>query len=227
MRIITWNASRNYRAKQEHIIDLNPDILAVQECENPREYPALQNHYTDYAWTGDRTHQGLALFTNKGQLTDVRTAFDNDLFVYGKVTDVPILACWTQKSDQYEERYIAQLYTLLTRNPELVNDNTIVLGDFNWGASIKASGQLAGNFDETVQLLRDAGLQSAYHRGTDEAFGEETASTFHQHKKIERKYHIDYIFVPTESKIENAYVGKYDTWINESDHRPVVVDVVL
>jgi endonuclease/exonuclease/phosphatase family metal-dependent hydrolase len=57
-------------------------------------------------------------------------------------------------------------------------------------------------------------------------FGEETEVTFYMHKKEERPYHIDYAFVPSHRINSEAEVtvGRYDDWIDASDHMPLVVE---
>lgn len=75
--------------------------------------------------------------------------------------------------------------------------------------------------------LNENGLFSAYHTNRDDEFGEETEATFYMHKKEERPYHIDYAFVPgrqLESGLE-VTVGRYDDWIDASDHVPLLTIV--
>jgi len=35
MRLITWNCDRAFRRKQHELLNLEPDVVVVPECENP------------------------------------------------------------------------------------------------------------------------------------------------------------------------------------------------
>lgn len=37
MRLATWNCNQAFREKQHQLLDLEPDIAVVPECENPAE----------------------------------------------------------------------------------------------------------------------------------------------------------------------------------------------
>jgi endonuclease/exonuclease/phosphatase family metal-dependent hydrolase len=127
------------------------------------------------------------------------------------------------------QRYIGQVYTAIQDHQEFLNSDLIVAGDFNWNVIWDESpdSPLYGDFIDTADQLSDAGLVSSYHRATGTPFGEEHASTFYMHKKSERSYHTDYLFLP-ESRIydvEELVIGDYDEWIDASDHMPIIVEL--
>ncbi|WP_277543148.1 exonuclease/endonuclease/phosphatase family protein [Haloarcula laminariae] len=125
------------------------------------------------------------------------------------------------------KRYISQVYTALEKNPNLVNEDTVVAGDFNWSVMWDESpnSPLCGDFGDVQRELNQNGLYSAYHTVSGDEFGEETEATFYMHKKKERPYHIDYAFLPRElmDSDEDLTVGEYEHWIEASDHVPLVV----
>ena len=65
MRLATWNCNQVFRRKQHHLLDLDPDIAVVPECEHPRE-TGDWSAWTDWRWTGDDPHNGLGVFTRNG-----------------------------------------------------------------------------------------------------------------------------------------------------------------
>lgn len=53
MRIVSWNCNGAFRRKFHLLEDLEPDVVVIQECENPDLY---QNAFADWAnnflWAG-------------------------------------------------------------------------------------------------------------------------------------------------------------------------------
>ena len=126
------------------------------------------------------------------------------------------------------QRYIGQVHTALETHPNLVDNKTVVTGDFNWNVQWDDSlnGPLCGDFADIRETMNENGLCSAYHRACSEPFGEETDPTFYMHKNDNRPYHIDYAFVPRQ-KVETGIkttVGEYGDWIDASDHMPLLID---
>ena len=58
-------------------------------------------------------------------------------------------------------------------------------------------------------------------------YGSEIDPTFFIHKKHDRPYHIDYVFLPREKvdSVVDFSVRTYDEWIEFSDHVPLTVDI--
>ncbi len=218
-----------FRRKKRQILEKDPDILVVPECENP-EIKGEWNDFTAWEWIGENDNKGLGVFTRNGVSIESATEIEECQYALAVETDVlDALAVWAMNDKQNpRQRYIGQVWTALQNKPGFVDGDTIFLGDFNWNIVWDESPKspLCGDFSKTVEELNGYGLQSVYHQITEEEFGEESSPTLFMHKKEERPYHVDYAFLP-EPMLESAVisVGNYDDWIDESDHMPIIIDV--
>jgi len=230
VRLAAWNCNQAFRRKQHQLLDLEPDIAVVPECVNPEE-KGDWSAWTDWEWTGDDPHKGLAVFTRNGiTISDTAEIAEADHFLHMESDAFDVLAVWAMNDrENPRQRYIGQVHTALETYLGLVDENTVVAGDFNWNAMWDKSpnSPLCGDFADVQAVLNENRLCSAYHAAQGDEFGEETEATFYMHKKEERPYHIDYAFVPrrlVESGVEVA-VGGYDVWIDASDHVPLIVEM--
>lgn len=229
MRLITWNCNQAFRRKQHQLLDLNPDIAVVPECENPAG-KGDWSAFTDWRWAGDDPNQGLAVFTrNDIAIADTTEIAEADHFLHVETDSVDVLAVWAMNDEKNpRQRYIGQVYTALQNHLELIDGNTVVAGDFNWNTIWDESpnSPLCGDFADTRGVLNENGLCSAYHKARGDEFGEEAESTFYMHKKEERPYHIDYAFLP-EQRVDaetSVTVGTFADWIDASDHMPLLIE---
>lgn len=231
-RIATWNCNMAFRKKKYRILNHDPDILVIQECENP-EKTGEWSEFSDWQWVGDNEDKGLGVFCRNGIKIDRTIENDsNSRFVLPVETtgSVDVFGVWAMNDeDEPRRRYIGQVYTSLQHYKDFVDENTVVAGDFNWNVMWDESPKspLHGNFTETVEILNEIGLYSSYHRVVDSEFGEETDPTFFMHKKEKRDYHTDYLFVPSEKSdsITEFYIGSYEDWSDASDHMPLLVEI--
>lgn len=230
VRLAAWNCNQAFRRKQHQLLDPEPDIAVVPECEDPGG-KGDWSAWTDWAWTGDNPHKGLGVFTrNDIAITNTTEIAEADHFLHVETDAVDVLAVWAMNDrENPRQRYIGQLHTALETHPELVNEDTAVAGDFNWNVTWDESpnSPLRGDFADVRGALNEAGLCSAYHAARGDEFGEEAEATFYMHKKEERPYHIDYAYVP-EQQIESGAevtVGRYDDWIDASDHMPLMLSI--
>lgn len=220
-----------FRNKKERVLEYDPDILVIQECENPAKRGDW-SEFSDWYWTGDNENKGLAVFSRNGyniSAPEVEEVTSEHFLPVEVEESKNLLAVWAMNNKENPaRRYIGQVYSALQEYGDFVNENTIVAGDFNWNIvwdeSPKSS--LCGNFSETVGLLNESGLYSSYHRLTDTAFGNEDRATFFMHKKRDREYHIDYVFLPevVADSVVDFSVGSYDDWIDVSDHMPLMIE---
>ena len=65
MRIITWNCQGAFRTKAQHILQYQPDILVVQECEHQErlKFEAQIPQPNDFLWFGENRHKGIGVFS--------------------------------------------------------------------------------------------------------------------------------------------------------------------
>ena len=58
MKLGAWNCNQAFRRKQHQLLNLDPDIAVVPECENPAKQGDW-SAFTDWRWRGDNPHKGL------------------------------------------------------------------------------------------------------------------------------------------------------------------------
>ena len=218
-----------FRRKKDAIVERNPDLLVIQECENPAE-TGEWDEFEDWKWIGENKHKGLSVFTRSGITIQTATELrDSRYALLVETTELDLLAIWAMNDKQNpSQRYIGQVYTALSNHSELLDTPLSVLGDFNWNVKWDQSpnSPLCGDFSDTVDLLNESNLQSVYHQLTGEEFGAEISPTFYMHKKHSRPYHIDYAFLPDQMLASaEVSVGEYDEWIDASDHMPLIINV--
>jgi len=153
-----------FRRKCHLILEHNPDIAIIQECEDPRHHGHWHD-FTDHAWIGENPNKGLGIFVRNGFCLEPA---GSDLHFYG-------------------------------------------------------------DFAATVRLLTIQGLGSAYHLVHHCDFGNEPYATFYMHRRKDRPYHIDYVFVPRKKfpELVEFQLGVYDEWAGASDHMPIILEISL
>ncbi|MDT3437286.1 hypothetical protein KZ498_20815 [Haloarcula sp. 1CSR25-25] len=220
-----------FRNKKDQIIEHNPDILVVQECENPAS-KGDWSEFTDWRWIGDNEHKGLGVFTRNGlRIEAVQPRVDDcEYFLSVETSELDVVGVWAMNDEQNPaQRYIGQVYSFLKSHPEEVDKNTAVIGDFNWNIIWDESpnSSLCGDFSDVLGILNSHGLRSVYHELTDTTFGNEDTATFYMHKKAERPYHIDYAFLPEPllRSVGELEIGEFDEWTEASDHMPLMVEI--
>jgi endonuclease/exonuclease/phosphatase family metal-dependent hydrolase len=105
----------------------------------------------------------------------------------------------------------------------LEGDRCAVVGDFN-NSVIWDKKQKSNNFQDIAERLTLLGLESAYHRFTNEAFGKESARTHYWRKSEATRYHIDYCFAHHSLEVAEVKVPAFEAWRSLSDHVPVITD---
>lgn len=220
-----------FRNKKERVLRHDPDILLIQECENPAT-KSDWSEFSDWVWAGDNENKGLGVFARDGITLDlVNDGTRESRYVLPVAVEgaIDVLGVWAMNDESDpRKRYIGQVYTALQQYRDFVDADTIVAGDFNWNAVWDDSpkSQLCGNFAETVEILNECGLRSVYHSITDSEFGTEGEATFFMHKNQDRPYHIDYVFAPENlvQSVQDCVIGEYDEWTDSSDHMPILVE---
>lgn len=221
-----------FREKVKKTLALKPDLLVISECECPDKLkldPDVKQP-SQTIWIGDNPNKGLGVFSYSDFKLDLHDSYDPrikyiaPIVVSGKV-HFNLLAIWAMNNEEErDKRYIAQVWLAVNRYESLLNGPTLIVGDFNWNKIWDGSHNLRGNLTQTVEFLRTKGIVSLYHSFFEEPFGQETRPTLYMYRKLNRPYHIDYIFASRgfEDRLQSFRVGDYERWKSSSDHMPLV-----
>ncbi|MCB9205173.1 MAG: endonuclease/exonuclease/phosphatase family protein [Flavobacteriales bacterium] len=233
MKLIQWNCQCSFRTKNDRILIKQPDILVVCECENEERlgFGKLTPQPNDFIWEGKIPHKGIGVFSYSEWQLKKHTSYNPEFeFVIPIVASrgdekLNFLAIWTQGSNG-RIRYIEHVWCALEYYSELIDRNTILIGDFNSNVLWDDNGYI-GNHSQTVDRLKQNGIESLYHYSRGIPQGDEPEPTFFLYRKKEKPYHIDYCFAH-ESLISedfNIEVGKFEDWSDISDHVPLIVSL--
>lgn len=234
MKLITWNCNGAFRNKNHLFDDANYDILIVQECENPL---GSTKHYKDWAnnylWIGNNKNKGLGVFCKEGinlkhlDWSDINSNYKNEQlesFLPCLINEeIILIAVWTKQANSEVFGYIGQLWKYLQLHKEkLKNKKVIISGDFNSNV-IWDKWDRWWNHSDVVKELEDLEIKSLYHYFTNEEQGKESNPTFFLQRKLEKPYHIDYVFVSKHFIKQNTslVIGNIDEWREFSDHLPI------
>jgi exonuclease III len=248
MKIVTWNCNGALRKKLAEVDALDADVLVVQECEDPAQSTNVYRDWaSDYLWVGTSKNKGVGIFPKKGNSVvkldwsgsfSVKGIKSNSESTHWKTEDLKlflpfrinnkmnVLAVWTKGNDSQIFGYMGQFWKYLQIHREqLVVDNTLILGDFNSNAVWDKEDRWWSHTD-VVNELSEIGIESLYHYQNNEEHGEEKTPTFFFHRKEDRPYHIDYVFLSKNLlDISKLSIGNREDWITVSDHMPVLVTV--
>jgi len=236
MRIIEWNCQGAFRLKNKEILELQPDILIVPECEQEYklQFGRLTPQPNDFLWYGDTGKKGIGIFSYSNYKFRLLKEF-NPAYRYVvplEVTDghksFLLFAIWAMDNKQNPlARYIGQVWNAINHYQTILHENSILIGDFN-SNQIWDEKDRVGNHTAVVNFLKEFNIESLYHRQFNEEHGKESLKTFFMYRNIEKPYHIDYVFA-SSNIIKNGYYLKFETsekWIDKSDHIPLILDLV-
>ncbi|OYU82927.1 MAG: endonuclease [Flavobacterium sp. BFFFF2] len=227
MKIVSWNCNGAFRKKFEHLVYSQADIYIIQECENPEETKdiAYQTWAKNYLWIGDSKNKGLGVFAKPAikleQLNWSNKYKDHKVkhFLPCRINNTfTLLAVWTHKNNSPNFGYIGQFWKYLQVNNENLK-GALIVGDFNSNA-IWDEWDRWWNHTNVVNELKELGIESVYHKLSAEQQGKESIPTFYFQRKMQRPYHIDYIFGSENflEKTKNFEIGNTEKWLQLSDH---------
>jgi exodeoxyribonuclease-3 len=233
MRLITWNCQGAFRKKADQILKLHPDILVVQECENPEKlnFGRSIEKPQDFFWYGDNQNKGLGIFSYSNYKFELLADFNPDFRyvlpfrVTGNNQTFTLFAIWAMANkENYEARYIGQVWLAINYYLDLLGNSTILIGDFNSNKIWDYKGRV-GTHTDVVNKLAEKEIYSIYHKRFDLEHGKENHPTFFLQKKDFKPYHIDYCFASKNllDKVKDLEIGTYYNWIPYSDHTPMIV----
>ncbi len=213
---------------------LSPDILIVQECEHSDKLefnPAITKP-TDSYWYSDGGRKGLGVFSFSGYTFELLPGFNPEFRyvlpfrVNGNGQSFTLFAIWAMNNkERREARYIGQVWFALNHYKGLLEEPTILIGDFN-SNKIWDYKDRVGSHSDVVNLLATKRIESVYHKHFDMEQGKEQHPTFFLQRNENKPYHIDYCFASSDflTKLKRVEIGAYRNWITYSDHSPLIVD---
>ena len=230
MKIVTWNCNGAFRRKFAALDGFDVDILIIQECENPAESKDVSylTWAKNYLWIGKNKNKGLGVFAKteiKLTKLDWSNVYENheiNYFLPCLVNEnLQLVATWAHHNNSPTFGYIGQVWKYLELNLEKF-DTTIFAGDFN-SNKIWDKWDRWWNHSDVVKKLESIEMLSLYHDYYNEEQGKETHSTFFLQRNLEKKYHIDYIYLSKSllSQISSFEIGNLTQWLFLSDHVPL------
>ncbi len=224
-----------FRKKYSKVLDLQPNILIIPECENETrlQFGKLTPIPNDFLWFGDNPNKGIGIFSYsdyKLDLIDYTDRFRYVIPIQVKGDDsFTLFAVWAMDcKENWNERYIGQVWLGIKHYDYLLTDSTVLTGDFNSNKIWDSFARIA-NHTNVVDYLDSKSIRSLYHDKFKMIQGNEKHPTLFMYKKQDMPYHIDYCFASNDL-IKRGYdiaIGNYDDWISESDHVPLVIDFNL
>ena len=240
MKLLTWNCNGAFRKKYTLLDELQIDIAVIQECENPQTSTKFYKDWSNnYLWKGDNKNKGLGVFAKENielkvlDWSDKNDKYKNEeleLFIPCLINNTYILlAVWTKYANSEVFGYIGQFWKYLQLHKEKLKDYPcIIIGDFNSNA-IWDKWDRWWNHTDVVKELKLLNISSLYHKISNEKEGEESVPTFYLQRKLNKHYHIDYVFVSDIliNKDTSLEILESNNWLEYSDHIPIKVEIDL
>jgi exonuclease III len=231
MKIVTWNAHTGFRNKQKNLIErLDPDVAFIQECEDPDKYPDMfpDKLFPYRLWNGENKDKGIAVFSKYEIIKLDDKSPSSKFYLPVKINGNYFIGIWAMNDKENpQNRYIGQVWNILNKYKELLNNEIIILGDFNWNIfwDNKEWSTLVADFRDVNAMLNKFNIVSVYHNYFKEDFGTEKTPTYFHLYDESKRYHTDYIYLNKNimDTIKQFSVGQYNEW--DSDHMPLFVEI--
>jgi len=234
MKIISWNCNMAFRNKYSHIISLKPDLIIIQECENEEKLKLAFDKidYNQILWFGDNPNKGIAVISFQDYTMELRDDYNSNfkyiipLSLKINSIKVNLFAIWAMPHKSKKSKsYIGQIWEAIHYYSKELNNPSILIGDFNshirWDSK-----RSPGNHTGVVAFLESKHIVSCYHSFQNIDQGEESDPTWFMYKHEDKPYHLDYCFVSTSlSDSMKCNIGKYENWIDLSDHMPLQIEL--
>lgn len=232
MKIVTWNCNGAFRKKFESLNEFQADIIIIQECEYPEQSKdkKYRNWATNFLWTGENKNKGLGVFAKDDVKLERLDWKSNGLkyFIPCRINgDFLLLASWCHGANSPTFGYIGQLWKYMQMHKSKFG-KSIIAGDFNSNV-IWDRWDRWWNHTDVVRELKEIQIESLYHQYFNEEAGKETQPTLFLQRKLEKPYHIDYVFASDKisKSLINVTIGKSFKWLEISDHMPVYCELKL
>jgi exodeoxyribonuclease-3 len=226
-----------FRKKADFVLGYHPDILIIQECENPEKinFSIGLPLPTDIIWYGKNQNKGLGIFSYseyKFKLLECHNPdFKNILpiAVTGGKVDFILFAIWANNPEDKDGQYITQIWKAINYYEKLLLESKIILiGDFN-SNTIWDKPRREGNHSTVVSKLESKNIFSAYHKFFNQIQGKEEHPTLYMYRHENKPYHIDYCFASSYfiNVLKKVEIGTYKDWTKYSDHKPLIIEFTL
>lgn len=234
MRIISWNCGGAYRKKIDKILELDPDIAIIQECESLEILSASCKEkipLKSFWFGGFYPHKGIGVFFYKDcQFLSMEYDISIEFIIPMKIKsdfDFYLFPIWAMAPIDKDEgmTYTYQIEKAINKYKDILKNNiSILIGDYNTPNIDKPVEKTEFMVVEEFKKLE---IFSAYHESFKKKYGEHDHYTFYQHKNKEFKHMLDYCFASKSiiEKISKVEIGKYEDWIEFSDHCPLIVEI--
>ena len=220
-----------FRRKVDLLLQYQPDLLIIQECEHPDKiiFPVSP---TNVIWYGDNQHKGLGVFSFASYKLELLSCHEPSFKTILPITvsdgdvDFTLFAIWANNPQDKGNQYVGQVWKALHHYEHLIKpERTILAGDFN-SNSIWDKPRRIGNHTDLVEKLNLKQIKSVYHYHFGQEHGSEQHPTFNLYKNADKPYHLDYCFVSEDImlKLAEIQIGTYDEWRKHSDHLPLIID---
>ena len=221
-----------FRKKAAVILQHQPDILVVQECEHPDKLKFASGipQPTDLLWFGDNKNKGLGIFSygklqlKQHKLYNPQLKIIAPVKVYDAESSFLLYAIWANNPADKDGQYVTQIWKALAHYKTIIRkQKTILTGDFN-SNTIWDKPRRQGNHSAVVKTLQAKNIYSLYHHHFNQQQGKELHPTFYLHRNIQKPYHLDYCFASTDlvKNLHTVEVGEHSFWAKYSDHVPVM-----
>jgi exonuclease III len=233
MKIIAWNCNMAFRKKAGFIVDKQPDIVVVSECEHPDKLK-FNNGIplpTHSFWYGSNSNKGLGVFSYSNYKFKLLPIHNPELknilplAVTGGKVDFILFAIWANNPQDKDGAYVTQIWKAIHYYEKLLTKPKIILtGDFNSNTYFDKP-KREGNHSAVVVKLEAKNITSAYHQFYKQAQGKEKHPTWFLYRHKNKPYHLDYCFASDYfiKRLKNVEVGLHKDWAHLSDHVPVTV----
>jgi exodeoxyribonuclease III len=233
MKIITWNCQGAFRKKAAFILQHQPDIVIIQECEHPSKllFDTTTKKPTHCIWFGDNEHKGIGVFSYGDYTFELLKEHHPEIkiilpiLVSGGKINFTLFAIWANNPQDKNNQYVGQIWKAIHHyEPLLAAENVILAGDFNSNTIWDKKNRI-GNHSDVVIKLENKNIESIYHKRGNQKQGEEEHPTFYLYRNKTKPYHLDYLFASKNmmDKIEDFSIGIHENWSNHSDHTPLMV----
>jgi len=236
MRVLVWNCSMSFRKKLDAVMRLAPDIAVIGNSEFPDKlYPGSGPKISGSLWFGNDRKSGLGIYSfgkwhiqphpvhdaSVKTLVPIECTNGNTAFLLLAFQGAPA------SGRQGYGKAFHDYQQALTYIEHIRGRTAIFAGEMGEAAlSLWNRESVEGGYGDLEQVLAQADLRSCYHAFTRETPGRERTPTLYQGRDMRQGIHTTCCFASTDLLLglEDVQVGRPETWLDYSEHMPLVVD---